>query len=649
MTDTEKYFAGCLAAAVSGRKSSDFPDWVNAEQFKSLALSHGVAGAVYYAVKDARGTPETLLSELREEHEKALEADRLRETEEERVFAAFEKAGISFLPIQGSVLCLYYPERDMRAVTDTDVIVKRSARKGAREALKSCGYALSKKNDGSDVYRSADGSVFEVRYEPKDKSAFHRKLTERAVPLEDGGARLSLNHSDFYIYMISGLAEKLRTADVTLKHFADVKVFYSRCGDRLDGDYVAKTLAEMGLDTFESAVKELLYTLFYGAEASDGTKELLGYVFSCCAGGARGKNKRIVKSLGLADVGGGKARMTAGDAAIALFTIVLLSFAICLIGFTFFVKEKPRDIAAAEPADSTEDAVSAESTDEESVYTLPEQDYATIPYKSGVYSGYISDGLPNGTGELNLPNGEKYIGSFADGEFNGPGVYHYLDGSSYDGMWFEGAIYGYGTLTFADNSYIYANFVDGEPQGSCIYQNAEGDVYEGELKDGKRTGKGRFLWANGDRYEGNYVDGEREGSGKYTYANGDSYEGEWIASVPNGKGVMIVGGVKYEGLFVQGIIEGEGVSVTASGDKYEGFFIGGKCCDDSAVYTFKDGSKYEGAFENGLFNGKGKFTYTDGDTVEGTFENGVLQGTAIYYDKSAGSTRTVTYKDGKPA
>lgn len=720
MTETERYLAICCAAAASGKGCGDFPVWVDAEQFYNIAFAHGVAGMVYYALKDAVGVPEALSARLEDAHNKSVYRDLLREEEEKCVFAAFDSADIAYLPLKGSILRSYYPAPDMRVMGDTDVRIDKFARKDARKVMTECGYTFDESKSGHDIYSNKNGNVFELHFQAEDKSAFHQKLIERAIPVGNSGTRLSLNYSDFYIYMISHLARHMRTTGAGLRLFADIKVFYSRCGDKLDGEYVDKTLNEMGLAVFEKEVKKAIHVLFYNAEPDKNTAQLIDYIFSggvfgsaenyaanrrgdrsklgfffasvfpsygemkkrfsClkflpfllplfwvirwfsllfrgkkpakryAAGAAVSKeqlksNKQLLTRLGLVNTKSGKVRMTKSDIAIVSLAVLLLVFAIAFISKAFFLEETvrlPHEIVGSD--DSSDDVASGE----ESYFVPPEQNYVTMPYKSGVYEGYVSNGLPNGTGELNLPNGEKYVGSFADGEFNGPGVYHYLDGSKYDGVWFEGTIHGFGTLTLADGSSIYANFIDGEPQGTCSYQNASGDIYEGELKDGKRSGNGRFLWANGDIYEGNYVDGEREGEGKYTYANGDSYSGEWIASVPNGEGVMIIGGDKYTGIFVQGVLEGAGTLETAGGDSYTGYFVNGKCNDDNGVYTFSDGSKYEGHFVGGLFNGQGKFTYTNGDTVKGNFVNGVLQGTAVYYDKSAGVSRYVTYKDGKP-
>lgn len=650
MTIEEFYLTTTYAAAVSGKPCGDFPqdlDWV---KLYSLALSHGITGALYYAVKDAN-VPEEYAEKFKAEHETAVERDKTRAEEEERVFAAFDKADISYLPLKGSILRLYYPSADMRAMGDTDVMVEQYARKDARAVMESCGYKHNGTQGNKDIYKNDGGNVYELHYKPADMSEFHKKLMERALAVNDKGSRLSLSYNDFYVYMVSNLANMVKTAKATLRMFADFKVFYSRCGSKLDEKHVASTLQELGLADFESAVKKLTHTLFYGAEADSDTAAFSAYVLALGVATTkeqRKENKKLLTKLGLTYNKNGKQKMTGSDIAVTVSIIAVLVFAIGFISLAFFQKGNVR----TESEDSNEsDAVlysGEEISTEEGEFTPPKQESAVIPFRNGVYKGTVTNGLPNGAGELILPNGERYIGHFADGMYNGKGVYYYLNGTSYDGMWFENEINGTGVLTLEDGSSIVGDFINGIPQGVCTYQYANGDVYEGVLTDGKRTGKGKFTGANGIVYEGDYVEGRMEGFGKCVYADGSSYEGQWIDGVPNGKGTLVTKQFTRTGVFIQGLLEGQGKSVSKSGDVYEGEFVHGKCNDTDAVFTFKDGCKYVGAFENDKQNGKGVFTYTNGDTVTGTFKDGLLQGKAKYYYKSSRTTKYITYKDGKP-
>jgi len=49
------------------------------------------------------------------------------------------------------------------------------------------------------------------------------------------------------------------------------------------------------------------------------------------------------------------------------------------------------------------------------------------------YRGEIIDGMPNGNGILNYPDGSMYIGRWIDGQKHGQGVENYSEGSKYLG------------------------------------------------------------------------------------------------------------------------------------------------------------------------------------------------------------------------
>ena len=54
------------------------------------------------------------------------------------------------------------------------------------------------------------------------------------------------------------------------------------------------------------------------------------------------------------------------------------------------------------------------------------------------FEGEIVDGVPNGEGTENFPNGQKYFGEFKDGLPNGQGMETFPDGKKYFGEWKDG-------------------------------------------------------------------------------------------------------------------------------------------------------------------------------------------------------------------
>ena len=52
-----------------------------------------------------------------------------------------------------------------------------------------------------------------------------------------------------------------------------------------------------------------------------------------------------------------------------------------------------------------------------------------------VYVGSVINGLPNGQGTGDHPNGEKYVGMWKDGAYDGQGTLTLPDGREMCGLW----------------------------------------------------------------------------------------------------------------------------------------------------------------------------------------------------------------------
>lgn len=103
--------------------------------------------------------------------------------------------------------------------------------------------------------------------------------------------------------------------------------------------------------------------------------------------------------------------------------------------------------------------------------------------RTGLYTGQVKDGLPDGQGEFirigETDNLWTYTGTWAGGHFDGPGITEWTTG------WKEQGIY--------ENDYLI--------QGEESYQGSI--VYQGAFQDGMYHGSGRFYDLTGELiYEG---------------------------------------------------------------------------------------------------------------------------------------------------
>lgn len=302
-----------------------------------------------------------------------------------------------------------------------------------------------------------------------------------------------------------------------------------------------------------------------------------------------------------------------------LLSLLILLFLVSIFCVIFF---QNGSILTPENNQSKED-----SSEEILSEDIPNQNgdvYGTISWKGGIYTGYLLNNIPHGTGEHVVENRIRYVGVFVNGAYEGIGKIEYSDGSYYEGMFSESQANGEGTLYCANGDIINGHFTNGQPGGFCNYEYSDGNLFVGTMVNGLKHGEGTFYWLNGDKYVGSFVDDKRDGYGILSYSNGDLYTGNWL----------------------QGFCSGYGVYVWKDGRKYEGLFENGIMNDSECKITYPDGSVYVGEISEGLQNGSGTLTYSNGDIAKGKFSFGYLSGEAEYYFSEKKVWTKVIYEKG---
>jgi len=192
-----------------------------------------------------------------------------------------------------------------------------------------------------------------------------------------------------------------------------------------------------------------------------------------------------------------------------------------------------------------------------------------------IYSGLITDGVPNGAGDSYTPDKEyEFSGYFVNGRFTLGKIYYkgsiWTDGpvntdyklegfgkeyyknrwESYEGDFINGARKGQGI--YYDSEYRYEGLFDSLFIEGYIHFN-DGCRYRGKLQDLKystnKGNKGTYYFANGDKYEGEFYQQQLHGKGTYTWRNGSKYTGIIDSGVINGNGELFDGTTTYRGTF----------------------------------------------------------------------------------------------------
>ena len=200
-----------------------------------------------------------------------------------RVTEAFEKEGIAFVPLKGSVIRDYYPEPWMRTSCDIDVLVHEQELDRAIELLTAkYGYTLKEKGThdvslfsegethlelhfklGEDLYSSRAGALLETVWEyasPKQGYEFWYVITDEF----------------FYLYHIYHTAKHFEGAGCGIKPFIDLYILDKQLPH--DENKRNELLEKSGLLKFADSCRKLNECWFADAEMDDIMKTMQAYI-----------------------------------------------------------------------------------------------------------------------------------------------------------------------------------------------------------------------------------------------------------------------------------------------------------------------------------------------------------------------------------
>lgn len=217
------------------------------------------------------------------------------------------------------------------------------------------------------------------------------------------------------------------------------------------------------------------------------------------------------------------------------------------------------------------------------------------------------------------------IAGCGDGESLLPPDGRLADGGRYRGDVVDGLLQGRGRIDYPNGSWYEGQFDHGMRQGAGELHASNGDIYKGSFEQGLYSGQGRLTTRSGATYVGGFKLGLRDGEGTQK-DKGMLYRGQFKAGVYEGPGRLeLEDGSQFQGLFANGRPNGEGVRSDASGNQYSGTFVDGQL-QGNGSFSSADGDQYVGRFRNNQLDGTGRYENSDGDVWSGEFREGALTG-----------------------
>lgn len=286
-----------IKSAVTGQSGSLPPEFdmeaAYPELMRHQIAAMGYEGGVLCGLPRTHPTMQTLFQQyclaLRRS-EKQMKAAR-------RIFAAFDQAGIDYLPLKGSVLKAMYPKPELRAMGDADILIRPEQYGKIKPIMERLGFAAGEENDYELPWRSDDLYVeLHKRIMASYNPDYYRYLGEgwqRAVPLE--GSRYGLRPEDTYVFIFIHYAKHYRNGGIGIRQLTDLWIL-QRAWPDLDMAYIRQAMEAIRIQDFFDNTRRMLEVWFADGPEDDKTRWMTDYIF---ASGSFGSLERRHASNGL--------------------------------------------------------------------------------------------------------------------------------------------------------------------------------------------------------------------------------------------------------------------------------------------------------------------------------------------------------------
>lgn len=284
MTDGQIGLLLLIKSALTGEVVVVPTDFDIPEAFDTAKV-HGITALAYYgACKIGEDTATDTMKRAFASVCKCILADERQRAEISRLFDAFDKRGIKYMPLKGVNLKSLYPNPEMRMMGDADILIAPEQYNDIiRPLMLELGYEEGEESDHELIW---------------NKSSLHVELHKRLIPSynkdyyeyfgdgwalakvkDDNSERYSMTDEDEFIYLFTHFAKHYRDSGIGIRHMVDLWVFESH-HPNMDKEYTLGELTKLQLDRFYVNIKKTLDTWFGNAKSDEMIDFITDFIFT---------------------------------------------------------------------------------------------------------------------------------------------------------------------------------------------------------------------------------------------------------------------------------------------------------------------------------------------------------------------------------
>ena len=224
MKEFERLMIDMIGCGLKGT-TMPVPERFSLRNIFDFALRHQIFPLVFNAVEkdESFKTDETLVG-FDKKYAALCVLDGWQRTSFETISDAFERKGIDYMPLKGSVYKTIYPETYMRSMGDIDILIREEKKDEIISEMEDIGFSFIKESDHELVFEDLGVITIELhkRLIPSYNLDFDKYYSDPwRFAAKNDGHRFAMTDEDFFVYAFTHFAKHYRDRGAGIKYVVD--------------------------------------------------------------------------------------------------------------------------------------------------------------------------------------------------------------------------------------------------------------------------------------------------------------------------------------------------------------------------------------------------------------------------------------------
>lgn len=269
-------------------ESTPLPEGFQLSEAVSTVRKHRLFSMIYYGALQSGLPKDQTMEGLFQRACLSLAAGERQLWEIDRIFSAFDRHGISYLPLKGAVLKGMYPKQEMRPMSDADILIRTEEYEKIKPLLTDLGFEEQAVSDHELIWHSPSLHLeLHKRLIPsynKDYYAYFGDGWNLAQPCREQKNRYEMSPENTFLFLFTHMAKHYRDGGIGLTQMTDLWL-YRKHHPELKMEVLETALKQLRLWEFYQNIQETLEVWFGTGTATEKTDFITHIIFESGAYG----------------------------------------------------------------------------------------------------------------------------------------------------------------------------------------------------------------------------------------------------------------------------------------------------------------------------------------------------------------------------